>query len=116
MNLLKASQLQDGGYHYTITNDHRTRAHPCCAAHNLTPHATEEEAERCAYEYELARSAYHDNSRVQTAHPCAECGEWTPGLYVIGGMDMVSLCPTHGTPDMLRKHHPFKPGMMSWES
>ena len=115
MNLLKATELKEGGWHFTVTNDDRTRPHACCARHDLTPHPTAEDAERCKYEYDLSHTRTYENT---TADRCLECGEWTPHGVSIGyGIpDQVALCPEHQTPDLIRKHHPFKPNMMSWES
>lgn len=115
MNLLKATELQTGGYHFTVTNDGHTRPHACCAQHDLTPHATAEEAERCKYEYDLKATRPYT---LTSAHKCKECGEWTPNGISIGyGMpDQVTLCPEHQTPDLIRKHYPFASGEMSWES
>ena len=113
MNYLKATELRSGGYHYTITNDNRTRPHTCCNAHALTPHATAEEAERCKYEYEMGRA--HTATGGKTAHKCLECGEWTSHMYIVDQVP-VTLCQMHQTPQMLRKHNPFAPGIASWES
>lgn len=118
MNLLKAKELESGGWHYTTFNDNRgrTHTHVCCIAHQSTPHATREEAERCKYEYDISGAAYHANPNGKQARACAECGEWTTGFYLIDGMQSVELCPAHADSETLRKHYPFEPGMESWES
>ncbi|ULH17328.1 hypothetical protein MF271_19250 (plasmid) [Deinococcus sp. KNUC1210] len=114
MNYLAPSELKEGGWHYTVTNDGHTRIHSCCAAHDRTPHTTKEDAERCLYDYQLARARHVGTG--STAHKCQECGEWTSSYFLIDNAFHVDLCETHATPELLAKHHPFTPGMTSWES
>lgn len=114
MNYLQARERHDGGgWHFTAMNDGVIWPIGNCSQH--PPHATQEEAERCYYEWELDTAMYSSPADPPALHRCEvpECGDFT-GASARYGWSIradVSLCAKHLNRDGLALAHPFTPGI-----
>lgn len=114
MQHASARQLKDGsGWHWVDTHTADCRVRGCA------PHATQEEAQRCQWEAELAGATEHTYTSAKACKECISLGvrdNWTNKALQLGGYmgQLVFLCDLHRTPEVLRKH--TEPPTERWQS